>query len=164
MKTASKIKIIGELIHDTRRASNITLTLLSELSGINKGTISRIENGEIKQPDFSTVRILATSLKIPFETLVDYYVEVEKRAELLFDILQTTILQRGSTELIRKVAAKYLKAPNEDSVDLTEKLYQIIAPIEDDSIKLSLYNLIIEHSRSHGIMPYIAKGLYQLSY
>lgn len=161
MKTASIIKTIGELIHDTRFASNITITQLSELSGINKGTISRIEKSEIKRPDFSTVRLLTTSLDIPFETLVDYYVEKEKRSDLLFDILQATILRRSSTELIRKVAAKYLESPNEESLDLTEKLYKHINPIEDTSMKLSLYNLIIEHSRSHGIMPYISKGLYQ---
>lgn len=160
MKTASIIKTIGELIHDTRFASNITITQLSELSGINKSTISRIENGEVKRPDFSTVQPLAAALQIPFETLVDYYVENEKRSDLLFDILQATILRRSSTELIRKVAAKYLESPNEDSLDLTEKLYKHIGPIEDTSMKLSLYNLIIEHSRSHGIMPYIAKGLY----
>jgi len=161
LKTASIIKTIGELIHDTRFASNITITQLSELSGINKGTISRIEKSEIKRPDFSTVRLLTTSLDIPFETLVDYYVEKEKRSDLLFDILQATILRRSSTELIRKVAAKYLESPNEESLDLTEKLYKHINPIEDTSMKLSLYNLIIEHSRSHGIMPYISKGLYQ---
>lgn len=161
MKTASIIKTIGELIHDTRFASNITITQLSELSGINKSTISRIENGEVKRPDFSTVQPLAAALQIPFETLVDYYVEKEKRSDLLFDILQATILRRSSTELIRKVAAKYLESPNEESLDLTEKLYKHINPIEDTSMKLSLYNLIIEHSRSHGIMPYISKGLYQ---
>lgn len=161
MKTASIIKTIGELIHDTRFASNITITQLSELSGINKGTISRIEKSEIKRPDFSTVRLLTTSLDIPFETLVEYYVEDEKKSDLLFDILQTTIQQRSSNELIRKVAVKYLKAPNEDSIDLTVKLYKHIDSIEDTSIKLSLYDLIIEHSRSHGIMPYIAKGLYR---
>nr|WP_289355269.1 helix-turn-helix transcriptional regulator [Paenibacillus sp. S-12] len=158
---AAIIKTIGELIYDTRCASNITIAQLSELSGINKGTISRIENSEIKRPEFSTLQLLAVALKIPFETLVDYYVEDEKRADLLLHILQSTILHQCSNDLICKVAAKYLEAPNEDSVDLTEELFLNIDSIEDDSIKLSLYNLIIEHSRSHGIMPYIARGLYQ---
>lgn len=56
------IKKIGEFIQDTRRASNIKLTQLSELSGIPKGTISRIENGEVKRPQFSTVHPLAKAL------------------------------------------------------------------------------------------------------
>ncbi|NOJ71032.1 helix-turn-helix domain-containing protein [Paenibacillus alvei] len=161
LKTASIIKTIGELIQDTRRALNLTITQLSELSGINKSTISRIESSEIKRPDFSTLKSLVTALDIPYETLVDYYVEDEKRTDLLFDILHATILRRSSIELIRKVAAKYLEAPNGDSLDLTDMLYQHIGSIEDTSIRLSLYSLIIDHSRSHGIMPYIAKGLYQ---
>ncbi|SDF57427.1 Transcriptional regulator, contains XRE-family HTH domain [Paenibacillus sp. cl6col] len=155
------IKTIGELIQDTRRASNITLTQLSELSGIPKGTISRIENGEVKRPQFSTVYPLTKALNIPLETLIDYYVEIERRSDSLLHILHTTIQNKRNNELIQKVATKYLESCNEDSYDLTEKLYQNIDSIEDTPIKLLLYNLIIEHSRSHGIMPYIAKGLYQ---
>ncbi|MCY9580274.1 helix-turn-helix domain-containing protein [Paenibacillus alvei] len=155
------IKTIGELIQDTRRASNITLTQLSELSGIPKGTISRIENGEVKRPQFSTVHPLAKALNIPLETLIDYYVEIERRSDSLLHILHTTIQHKSNNELIQKVATKYLESCNEDSYNLTEKLYQNIDSIEDTSIKLLLYNLIIEHSRSHGMMPYIAKGMYQ---
>lgn len=158
---ATIITTIGELIQDTRRSLDMTITQLSELSSVPRGTISRIENGEVKRPEFPTARLLTTALKIPFETLVDYYVENEKRSDLLFDILQATIQRKCSTELIRKVAAKYLESPNEDSLELTEKLYQHIGSIEDNPIKLSLYNLIIDYSRSHGIMPYIAKGMYQ---
>ena len=124
------IKKIGELIQDTRRASNITLTQLSELSGIPKGTISRIENGEVKRPQFSTVHPLAKALNIPLETLIDYYVEIERRSDSLLHILHTTIQHKSNNELIRKVATKYLESCNEDSYDLTEKLYQNI-----DSIK-----------------------------
>ncbi|EJW17798.1 helix-turn-helix domain-containing protein [Paenibacillus alvei] len=155
------IKTIGELIQDTRRASNITLTQISELSGIPKGTISRIENGNVKRPQFSTVHPLAKALNIPLETLIDYYVEIERRSDSLLHILHTTIQHKSNNELIQKVATKFLESCNEDSYDLIEKLYQNIDSIEDNSIKLLLYNLIIEHSRSHGMMPYIAKGMYQ---
>lgn len=154
------MKTIGQLIHDTRCALNITLTQLSELSGIRKGTISKIENGEVNRPEFSTVHPLTMALKIPFETLIDYYVELEKRSDSLQQILQTAIQQKSSSELIRKVATKYLES-NEDSLDLTEKLFQTINSIDDTLIKLTLYNLIIDYSRSHGIMLYIAKGMYQ---
>lgn len=87
--------------------------------------------------------------------------EIERRSDSLLHILYTTIQHKSSHELIRKVATKYLESSNEDSFDLTEKLYQNIGSIEDTSIKLSLYNLILDHSRSHGMMPYIAKGMYQ---
>ncbi|MCM3293297.1 helix-turn-helix transcriptional regulator [Paenibacillus sp. MER 180] len=158
---AKIISTIGELIQDKRRSLDMTITQLSELSGVPRGTISRIENGEVKRPEFSSVHLLATALNIPFETLVDYYAEIEKKAETLLSMLQSAISEGSNAELIKKVATKYLESPNEDSIDLTEKLYQQINSIEDTSIKLSLYNLIIDYSRSHGIMPYIAKGLYQ---
>ncbi|WP_042228775.1 helix-turn-helix domain-containing protein [Paenibacillus popilliae] len=69
------IKTMGELIQDTRRALDITLTQLSEMSGIPKGTISKIEKGDVKRPEFETIRPLAMVLKIPLETLIDYYIE-----------------------------------------------------------------------------------------
>ncbi|MDR0267276.1 MAG: transcriptional regulator [Paenibacillus sp.] len=104
---------------------------------------------------------LGRALNIPIETLVDYYVEVENRSDHLMRIYETALTQAGSIEIIRKVAAKYLESQNEDSQELTDKLFESIGHIEDTSIKISLYDLIIDYSRSHGIMPYIAKGLYQ---
>ncbi|WII36471.1 helix-turn-helix domain-containing protein [Paenibacillus thiaminolyticus] len=78
---AAVVRTIGELIQDTRRALDMTLTQLSELSGVPRGTISRIENGEVKRPEFSSVHPLAMTLNIPLETLIAYYVEVEKRSD-----------------------------------------------------------------------------------
>lgn len=154
------IKTIGELIKDTRCTLDITLTQLSEMSGIPKGTISRIEKGDVKRPEFQTVHPLAVALNISLETLLDYYVEIEKRAEHLMGILQISISDCNNINLIKKVAEKYLEA-NEDSIELTERLYRSTNFVEDIPIKLSLYCLIIDYSRSHGIMPYIAKGMYQ---
>lgn len=157
---AAIIKTIGELIHDARCTLNITLTELSELSGIHKETISSIEKGDVAQPKFQTILPLARALNIPFEKLVDYYVEVETRSNHLICIYQAALTQGSSTEVIRKVAAKYLES-NDDRLDLIEKLFESIDSIEDISIKISLYDLIIDYSRLHGIMPYIAKGMYQ---
>ncbi|WP_259391995.1 hypothetical protein [Paenibacillus thiaminolyticus] len=46
-------------------------------------------------------------------------------------------------------------------MEAVSKLYRKIDSIDNDSIKLALYNLILDYSRSHGIMPYIAKSMYQ---
>jgi len=152
---------LGELFKQTRRATGMTQTELSERSGIQKGTVSKIENDEVKRPEFSTVQPLAAALNISLDTLIDYYVEIEKRPDSLLHILQFTIQHQSSKETVCKVASKYLESANEDSYDLTNKLYTIINSIEDSTIQLTLYNLIIGYSRSHGIMPYIAKGMYQ---
>lgn len=152
---------LGELFKQTRRATGMTQTELSKRSGIQKGTVSKIENDEVKRPKFSTVQPLSAALNISLDTLIDYYVEIEKRPDSLLHILQFTIQHQSSKETICKVASKYLESANEDSYDLTNRLYTIINSIEDSTIQLTLYNLIIEYSRSHGIMPYIAKGMYQ---
>ncbi|MDR0266524.1 helix-turn-helix transcriptional regulator, partial [Paenibacillus sp.] len=76
-------KSIRELIHAARCELDITLTQLSDLSGIPKGTISKIEKGDVKRPEDQTIMSLGRALNIPIETLVDYYVEVENRSDHL---------------------------------------------------------------------------------
>ncbi|MCE5168248.1 helix-turn-helix domain-containing protein [Paenibacillus profundus] len=155
------IQTIGGLIHQYRREAGMTLSQLSELTGIHKGTISRIENEDVKRPEFATVRPLATALKIPFEKLTELYIEIENRADALLSMLQGVIQETGNEELINKVGLKFLESPNEDSQTLIERLYSLVNGLEDQRIKLSLYMLIISYSRDHGIMRFLAKGLLQ---
>ncbi|MDR0268153.1 transcriptional regulator [Paenibacillus sp.] len=68
--------------------------------------------------------------------------------------------QGSGIEIIREVAIEYLQS-NENSLELIENLFESIEPIEDTTIKCSLYDLVIDYSRLNGIMPYIAKGMYQ---
>nr|WP_240463916.1 helix-turn-helix transcriptional regulator [Paenibacillus apiarius] len=139
----------------------MTLSQLSELTGIHKGTISKIENGDVKRPEFTTVRPLATALKIPFAKLIELYIEIDNRADSLQSILQDVIQETGNEELVYKVGLKFLESPNEDSQILIERLYSFVNGLKDKRIKLSLYMLIINYSRDHGIMPFLAKGLLQ---
>lgn len=154
-----QIQTIGELIHQYRRESGMTLSQLSDITGSHKGTISRIENGDVKRPEFETVHPLASALGIPFEDIVERYIEIDKRADSLQTILQT-VIQSGNIELINKVALKFLESPSEDSYILVERLYTLADAIEDKPIRLSLYRLLIHYSRNHGMMLFLAKGLY----
>ncbi|WP_276540130.1 helix-turn-helix domain-containing protein [Paenibacillus dendritiformis] len=151
---------IGESIHKYRREAEMTLAQLSELSGIHKGTISRIENGEVRRPGFETIRPLAASLGIPFEDIVERYIEIEKRADSLYTILLEAV-PTGDSGLISKVAVKFLESPSEDSYCLVHRLYELADAIEDRKIRLLLYTLITNYSRDHGMMPFLAKGLLQ---
>ncbi|NDI36449.1 winged helix-turn-helix domain-containing protein [Chengkuizengella sediminis] len=85
---------------------------------------------------------------------------VEDRADLLFSIFNE-LQQEESLPIITKVTMKALQSPVEDSLTLVEKVYDRIATIEKPSTKLALYQVIIDYSREHGIMPYLAKGLLQ---
>ncbi|NBI31186.1 winged helix-turn-helix domain-containing protein [Chengkuizengella marina] len=85
---------------------------------------------------------------------------IEDKADVLFAIFNE-VLQEESLPLITKVAMKILQTPVENSQELVEKFYERIVAIEKPSIRLALYQVIIDYSREHGIMPYLAKGLLQ---
>ncbi|MCY9528136.1 helix-turn-helix domain-containing protein [Paenibacillus alvei] len=158
----AQILSIGELIHSYRRNSGMTLAQLSETSGVHKGTISKIENEDVKRPEYTTLRPLVEALRIPLDTVVELYISVDKRAEMRLHILQDVIQHSGSAELARTVGAKFLESPSDDSHSLVERLYSFTASVERKDIRLALYQLIVDYSRDHGIMPFLAKGLLQV--
>ncbi|MFW5438907.1 helix-turn-helix domain-containing protein [Paenibacillus apiarius] len=161
-KRCIEISSIGELIQHYRREADFTLSQLSELTGVHKGTISKIENGDVKRPEYMTIPPLADTLKIPLDTLVELHMNVDKRADTLLFVLQDVIQQSGTTDLVRKVGTKFLESPSDDSQSLIERLYAFVDSVENKEIRLTLYQLIADYSRDHGIMPFLAKGLYQV--
>ncbi|WP_232055836.1 helix-turn-helix domain-containing protein [Paenibacillus alvei] len=158
----AQILSIAELIHSYRRNSGMTLAQLSETSGVHKGTISKIENEDVKRPEYTTLRPLVEALRIPLDTVVELYISVDKRAEMRLHILQDVIQHSGSAELARTVGAKFLESPSDDSHSLVERLYSFAASVEHKEIRLALYQLIVDYSRDHGIMPFLAQGLLQV--
>lgn len=158
----AQILSIGELIHRYRRNSGMTLAQLAESSGVHKGTISKIENEDVKRPEYKTLRPIAEALHIPLETVVEMYISADKRADTLLYVLQDAIQHSGSTELVRKVGTKFLESPSDDSHSLIERLYDFTATVERKEIRLALYQLIVDYARDHGIMPFLAKGLLQV--
>ncbi|MCE5171843.1 helix-turn-helix domain-containing protein [Paenibacillus profundus] len=151
---------IGDFIKKRRQEANLTMAQLEELTGVSKGTISKIENGETKRPDFKTIHALASTYNIPFPDIVQLYLSVEQRADVLFPILKETVISYPS--LSTKIAAQLLRDKKKESYELVEELYKFTGTIMDSpSTQLSLYKLIIEYSRTHGIQPYLAKALLQ---
>ncbi|MGG4397146.1 helix-turn-helix domain-containing protein [Paenibacillus thiaminolyticus] len=158
----AQILSIGELIQCHRYNRGMTLAQLSELTGIHKGTISKIENGDVKRPEYKTIRPLADSLQIPLETLVELHITVDKRADTLLFVLQDVIQHSGTAELVTKVGRKFLESPSDDSHALVERLYDFAGHVENKEIQFALYQLIVDYSRDHGIMPFLARGLFQV--
>ncbi|PZM66820.1 XRE family transcriptional regulator [Paenibacillus dendritiformis] len=152
---------IGELIQCYRRNRGMTLAKLSELTGIHKGTISKIENGDVKRPEYKTICPLADTLQIPLETLVELHITVDKRANTLLFMLQHVIQHSGTAELVTKVGRKLLESSSDDHA-LAELLYDFTSNVENKEIQLALYQLIVDYSRDHGLMPFLARGLLQV--
>ncbi|WP_206106176.1 XRE family transcriptional regulator [Paenibacillus dendritiformis] len=153
---------IGEIIQCYRRNRGMTLTQLSELTGIHKGTISKIENGDVKRPEYKTIRPLADTLQIPLETLVELYITLDKRADTLLFVLRDVIQHSGTADLVTRVGRKLLESSSDDSHALAERLYDFAGHVENKEILFALYQLIVDYSRDHGIMPFLARGLLQV--
>lgn len=62
------MKLNGEKIAVYRMKKGLTLKALAELSGIDSGTINRLEHGKAS-PRPRTVRALCEALEAPFEDL-----------------------------------------------------------------------------------------------
>ncbi|MGG4397144.1 XRE family transcriptional regulator [Paenibacillus thiaminolyticus] len=152
---------IGELIQCYRRNRSMTLSQLSELTGIHKETLSKIENGDVKRPEYKIIRPLADTLQIPLETLVELHIAVDNRSDTLLFVLQDVIQHSGTAELVTKVGRKLLESSSDDHA-LAELLYDFTSNVENKEIQLALYQLIVDYSRDHGLMPFLARGLLQV--
>ncbi|PPA82427.1 transcriptional regulator [Brevibacillus laterosporus] len=151
---------LGELIKEKREEFGITLSELSRRSGVSKGIISKIESGETKRPELRNLKLLADTIDIPYEDIIDRYIDVELRIDILEAFLAEAV-EIANISLLTKVAIKFLENPKKDTFTMLEHLFNLTATFEDNDAKLTLYNVIVKYARQHGVPKYIAKGLYQ---
>ncbi|TPG90042.1 XRE family transcriptional regulator [Brevibacillus laterosporus] len=149
---------LGELIRSKRTELGISLSELGRVSGISKGVLSKIESGETKRPELRTLKPIADVLEIPYEEIIERYVDVEHRIDILDQLLSESI-EISNLSLITKVAQQIMKSPNEDTYVILEHLYNRSGSIVNNEVRLSMYDVIIKYARLHGVPKYIAKGL-----
>ncbi|OFI46170.1 hypothetical protein BG262_03925 [Floricoccus penangensis] len=63
-------KVIGENLNRIRKEKKMSMARLSELSGISKGMLSQIENGETN-PTINTIWKICSGLDIPYTALFE---------------------------------------------------------------------------------------------
>lgn len=151
---------LGELVQKYRKRANLTISEVARLSGVSKGVISKIENGETKRPELKTIRPIAQALDIPFIQIIEHYIDVDQRPEVLRELLMEAI-QLSHLPLVSKVALRFLQSPYEDSHSSLERLHEIAASVHDTTFKLSLYEVMIQYARTRGIQRFLAKALLQ---
>ncbi|MCG7317981.1 helix-turn-helix domain-containing protein [Brevibacillus laterosporus] len=151
---------LGELIKEKREEFGITLSELSRRTGVSKGIISKIESGETKRPELRNLKLIADTIDIPYEDIIDRYIDVELRIDILEAFLAEAV-EIANISLLTKVAIKFLGNPKKDTFTMLEHLCNLTATFEDSEAKLTLYNVIVKYARQHGVPKYIAKGLYQ---
>ncbi|PUA39210.1 transcriptional regulator [Paenibacillus elgii] len=151
---------IADFIFQLRKEKNLTYAELEELTGVHKSILHRIENGETKRPEFKTVKSIATALQIPYQGIVECYIEEENRIDTLFEILNEVITS-NNVSLVSKVALRLLESPHKETEESLQRLLNFTETVKEDSVKIKLYEIIIQYSRGHGVMKYLAKGLLQ---
>ncbi|AIG28457.1 helix-turn-helix domain-containing protein [Brevibacillus laterosporus] len=108
MSVSLTFTTLGELIKRKRVEIGISLSEVSRMTGISKGVISKIESGETKSPELRTLKPIADVLKIPYEDIIEYSIQVERRYGLYDDFLSEAI-EISNPSLINKVAIKFLE-------------------------------------------------------
>ncbi|NBI31099.1 helix-turn-helix domain-containing protein [Chengkuizengella marina] len=153
---------LGELIRHHRKQAEMTLVQLAEAAKLTKGNLSKIESGQIKCPSYQTILKINSVLNLPLKEVIERYIGIVDKTDSLFDILDDISHNEKNIPIIEKVAIKALKSPKNDSIELVERLFQKVEGIKSSSIKLTLLKSITRFSKTHGIMPYIAKCLLKI--
>lgn len=151
-------KTIGDLIKKYR--GELSLSELSNLSGIERSIIGKIESGDTKRPELKTLVPIFEALNAPREEMIEYYVGIENRLPVLRELL-IEVINLSSLKLIEKVTVRLLECPQGKSEDIVEELYQIARGVEDVEVKLLLLNQLVHYCRIHGIQMFLAKSLFQ---
>ncbi|MEJ8548497.1 Spo0E family sporulation regulatory protein-aspartic acid phosphatase [Brevibacillus borstelensis] len=151
---------IGDIIKRYRERENLTITQLTNISGVHKDVISKIEFGDMKCPELGTIKPIANVLGISFLEIVEHYIEAEQRVDTLRELLQEAIHFSNQT-LTLKVALKLLESPLEETYTAIEQLYDLADTLTDTESKLVLFKLIVKFAREQNIPQFIAKGLLQ---
>ncbi|QDX90930.1 XRE family transcriptional regulator (plasmid) [Brevibacillus laterosporus] len=151
---------LGELIKKKREKIGISLSEVSRRTGVSKGVISKIECGDTKSPELRTLKPIADVLDIPYEDIIEYSIEIERRYGLYDDFLSEAI-EISNPFLINKVAIKFLENIKKETCSSLDHLYTLANTSTNNDAKVTLYTAIVTYARVHGLPHYIAKGLLQ---
>ncbi|QDX95278.1 helix-turn-helix domain-containing protein [Brevibacillus laterosporus] len=152
---------IGEIIRNYRQQANLSITQLAHMTRISKGVISKIENADTRRPELKTLKPIVEQLHIPYTEIIEAYLLVEPRLEILEELLEDA-LRLGNLQLVRKIALSYLKSPQEETDSLLRKLYEQTQQVKDNVLKQALYDLMAQYARDHGLLQHLAQLFLQL--
>ncbi|MCR8843441.1 helix-turn-helix transcriptional regulator [Paenibacillus sp. SC116] len=154
---------LADMIRHYRLNNNLTQHDVAIKTNMTTGAISKIENGKTK-PEFQNMRAIASVLNIPYNKYIKIYIDLEKNLDTICDIFNECItLHDDTSNLIPKIVTKYLELSS-DTYDAVEQIYNAATSMNiqiSSATKLSIYKTIIDYSRSHGIMLFLARALYQ---
>ncbi|MCP3772744.1 helix-turn-helix domain-containing protein [Paenibacillus sp. MZ04-78.2] len=154
-------KTISDIIFQLRKERNLTYANLEELTGVSRSALNRKERGETKRLEFKTVKSIATAFPAHYFEIMECYLEEENRVNTLFEVLEEVTTCKECFSLVPKAAIRILESHNVETEESLHRLFNFTQTVTDDSLKVTLYTLIIKFSRERGVPYYVAKGLLQ---
>ncbi|MED4765516.1 helix-turn-helix transcriptional regulator [Brevibacillus laterosporus] len=150
---------IGNLFEQYRIRKNISISELSENTGISKSVLYRVLNGETKHPSVNSCKKIMNALDIPLGEFIHAFIVLTQRPTTL-QVLLADAISINDKELVIKIAQKLLESPRMDSFLSMDYLLQFLRQVENKDIKLVIYDVIIDYSRQRGIPYYLSKTLF----
>ncbi|SCW50209.1 hypothetical protein SAMN04487970_101064 [Paenibacillus tianmuensis] len=92
---------------------------------------------------------------------MECYLEEENRINTLFEVLEEVTTCKECFLLVPKAAIRILESHSVETEESLQRLFDFTRSVTDDSVKVTLYTLIIKFSRERGVPYYVAKGLLQ---
>ncbi|WP_029191806.1 helix-turn-helix domain-containing protein [Paenibacillus elgii] len=151
----------SQIISQLRKEKNLTYAELEELTGVSRSVLNRIERGETKRLEFKNLKAIATAFPAQYSEIMECYLQEENRINTLFDVLEEVTTCEKSFLLVPKVGARILELHTVETEESLQRLFDFTRTVNNDSLKISLYSLIIKFSRERGVPHYVAKGLLQ---
>ncbi|MFB6367880.1 helix-turn-helix domain-containing protein, partial [Paenibacillus elgii] len=152
---------IADFIFQFRKANNLTYANLEELTGVSRSVLHRIERGETKRLELKNLRAIVAALPTHYMEIMECYLEEENRINTLFEVLEEVTICKECFLLVPKVAIRILESHSVETEESLQRLFNFTQTVTDDSLKVTLYTLIIKFSRERGVPYYVAKGLLQ---
>ncbi|NEN86138.1 helix-turn-helix domain-containing protein [Paenibacillus elgii] len=156
-----KLKTISDIIFQLRKEKNLTYAKLEELTGVSKSVLNRIERGETKRLEFKNLKAIATTFPAQYFEIMECYLQEENRINTLFEVLEEVTTCEKNFLLVPKVGTRILELHMVETEESLRRLLDFTRKVNHDSLKISLYAIIIKYSRERGVPYYVAKGLLQ---
>ena len=86
---------IGKIIHNARKKQSLTIADIAEQSGISRGMLSKIENGQVS-PSLDSLQKIARALGVPISAFFKEFDNEESQAQLVRSNEKLEVVRRGT--------------------------------------------------------------------
>ena len=86
---------IGKIIHNARKTQGLTIANIADQSGISRGMLSKIENGQVS-PSLDSLLRIARALGIPMSAFFKEFENEESQAQLVRSNEKLEVVRRGT--------------------------------------------------------------------